>query len=73
MYLGGPDLLDQPARLHKLVESMPWNRFLGSLNVYKFGSGWEEVGIAAAPTTPQHYFSFNSMILPSIHSSYDPI
>ena len=26
-----------PNRLHKLAESIPWNRFLGSLNVYKFG------------------------------------
>jgi hypothetical protein len=23
--------------LHRLAESIPWNRFLGSLNVYKFG------------------------------------
>jgi hypothetical protein len=39
--IGGP--LRQPsltyrlARLHRLVESIPWNRFHGSLNVYKFG------------------------------------
>ncbi len=24
------------ARLHRLAESIPWNRFLGSLSVYKF-------------------------------------
>jgi hypothetical protein len=24
-------------RLHKLMESIPWNRFLGSLNVYSLG------------------------------------
>jgi hypothetical protein len=24
------------SRLHRLAESIPWNRFLGSLNVYKF-------------------------------------
>ncbi len=24
-------------RLHRLAESIPWNRSLGSLNVYKFG------------------------------------
>ncbi len=29
----------QPARPHELVESIPWNRFLGSLKFYKFGSG----------------------------------
>ncbi len=26
----------RPARLHRLMESIPWNQFLGSLNVYKF-------------------------------------
>jgi hypothetical protein len=25
------------ARLYRLAESIPWNRFLGSLKVYKFG------------------------------------
>jgi hypothetical protein len=25
------------ARLHRLAESIPWNRCLGSLNVYKYG------------------------------------
>jgi hypothetical protein len=25
------------ARLHRLAESIPWNRFLGSLNINKFG------------------------------------
>ena len=25
------------ARLHRLAEFIPWNRFLGSLNVYKYG------------------------------------
>ncbi len=27
----------RPATLHRLAESIPWNRFLGSVNVYKFG------------------------------------
>jgi hypothetical protein len=27
----------RPARLHRLAESIPWNRFLGSFNVCKFG------------------------------------
>ncbi len=26
-----------PARLHRLAESIPRNRFLGSINVYKYG------------------------------------
>jgi hypothetical protein len=25
------------ARLHRLAESIPWNRFLGFLNVHKYG------------------------------------
>jgi hypothetical protein len=32
-----PCLTYWPARLHRLAESIPRNRFLGSLNVYKFG------------------------------------
>jgi hypothetical protein len=39
---GGPVVLQayvsyRPARLHRLAESIPWNRFLGSMNVYKYG------------------------------------
>jgi hypothetical protein len=33
--LRGPGI--QSDRLHGLAESFPWNRFLGSLNVYKLG------------------------------------
>jgi hypothetical protein len=29
-------LSHRPARPHRLTESIPWNRFLGSLKVYKF-------------------------------------
>jgi hypothetical protein len=29
----GTGLSYRPARLHRLVEFMPWNRFLGSINV----------------------------------------
>ncbi len=32
-----------PARLHRLAEWIPWNRFLGSSNVYKFGPGISSV------------------------------
>jgi hypothetical protein len=31
----------RPARLHRLAESIPWNQFLGSLNVYTFGLSME--------------------------------
>ncbi len=30
------------ARLHRLAESIPWNPFLGSLNVYKFGLSFQK-------------------------------
>jgi hypothetical protein len=51
---GGPVrksyLSHRPARQHRLVESMSWKRFLGSLNVYKYGlctqqrpEGWSKV------------------------------
>ncbi len=29
-----------PCRLHRPAESIPWNRFLGFFNVYKFGLCW---------------------------------
>jgi hypothetical protein len=32
-----PYLTYRPARLHRLAESVSWNRFLGSLNINKFG------------------------------------
>ncbi len=37
-----PSLTYRPDRLHRLAESIPWNRFLCSLNVYKYGF-WQEV------------------------------
>jgi hypothetical protein len=30
---GGIGLSYRPARLHRLAEFIPWNRFLGSINV----------------------------------------
>ncbi len=36
---GGIGLSYRPARLHRLAEFVPGNRFLGSLKVYKFGLG----------------------------------
>jgi hypothetical protein len=36
-----PYLSCRPARLHRHAESNPRNRFLGSLNVYKYGLSWE--------------------------------
>ncbi len=34
---GGRGLSYRPARLHRLAQFIPWNRFLGSRNVYKYG------------------------------------
>ncbi len=34
---GGIGFSYQPARLHRLTEFIPWNRFLGSINVQKYG------------------------------------
>jgi hypothetical protein len=33
----GSELSYRLVRLHRLAELVPWNRFLGSLNIYKFG------------------------------------
>jgi hypothetical protein len=35
-----PYLAYRPARLHRMAESIPRNRFLGSINVYKYGHWW---------------------------------
>ncbi len=39
---GGIGLSYRPARLHRLAESIPWNRFLGSINVLKIRAQYEE-------------------------------
>jgi hypothetical protein len=36
-----PYLSYWPVSLHRLAESIPLNRFLGSINVYKYGLCWE--------------------------------
>jgi hypothetical protein len=36
----GIGLSYRPARLHRLVELILWNRFLGSINVSKYGLGF---------------------------------
>jgi hypothetical protein len=36
----GTGLSYRPARVHRLSDSIPWNRLLGSLNVYKLGLRW---------------------------------
>ena len=37
-------LLYRPARLHRLAESIPWNRFLGSIKVKKYRLCTVDVG-----------------------------
>jgi hypothetical protein len=41
-------VVPRPTTLHKLAEVIPWNRFLGSLKVYKFGlcREWGKGGVA---------------------------
>jgi hypothetical protein len=39
---GGIGLSYRPARLHRLAEFIPWNRFLGSINVLKIRAQYEE-------------------------------
>ncbi len=46
------ELSYRPARLHRLAESIPWNRFLGSLNVYQFGL-WSYT--LRLPVEPAHF------------------
>jgi hypothetical protein len=41
----GIGLLYRPAKLHGLSEFIPWNLFLGSINVYKYGL-WTVSGYA---------------------------
>ncbi len=41
---GTTTLFYRPVRLHWLAESIPWNRFLGSWNVYKFGLKLRQLG-----------------------------
>ncbi len=46
----------RPARLHGLAKSIPRNRFLGSINVYKYGLrmrwGWLRTCAGATSTAP---------------------
>jgi hypothetical protein len=45
-------LANRPARLHRLAESIPWHRFLDSLNIYKYGL-W--IDVAVLQTKPLFY------------------
>jgi hypothetical protein len=42
----GIGLSYRPARLHRLAEFIPWNRFLGSINVLKYGL-WTQLALSA--------------------------
>ncbi len=37
---GGIELSYRSARLHRLAEFIPWDRFLGFINVWKYGLGY---------------------------------
>ncbi len=49
----GIGLTYRPARLHRLVESFPWNRFLGSTKVNKFGLWLTPEEAASTAKTPR--------------------
>jgi hypothetical protein len=53
----GIGLSYRPARLHKPAELIPWNRFLGSLKVKKFGL-WRAGTIALFPFGSQPPIDF---------------
>jgi hypothetical protein len=44
-----PFLTYRPAWLHRLAESIPWNRFLGSVNVYKIGLHFDHPSVIKCP------------------------
>jgi hypothetical protein len=48
-----PYLTYRPARLHRLAKSISWNRFLGSLNVYKYGI--RKILLPRSPTQSTHF------------------
>jgi hypothetical protein len=47
-----PYLSYWPARLHRLAKSIPRNRCLGSINVYKYGLSLRSLGIDSPPPPP---------------------
>jgi hypothetical protein len=60
----GIELSYRPARLHSLAELVPWNRFLGSWKVYKFG---------LSPLTPNARYSNTSSATTLLKSrDWDP-
>ena len=56
-----PCLTCRPAKLHRLAESIPWNWFLGSLNVYKFGEKIEKWQRRKTGTDRYSYEAFGTI------------
>ncbi len=52
----GIGLSYRPARLHELAELMHWNRFLGSINVQKYGLSGQLYSLAETPQPPTPAF-----------------
>ncbi len=53
-----PDLSFRPASLHRLAESIPRSRFLGSINVYKYGLSLKSQIVVQTMLTPlKNYIS----------------
>jgi hypothetical protein len=59
----------QPARLHRLAELIPWNRFLGSLKFYNSGS--EAVYVAGSNVEQSLVYPVNQALL-NISTQYMP-
>jgi hypothetical protein len=61
-----PHLTYRPVRQHRLAESIPWNRFLGSLKVYKFGHVFNTFCYILRETEPNsHVFlRFRNVLIP---------
>ncbi len=61
----GIELSYRPVRLNRLAELIPWNRFLGSWNVYKYGL-WGGV----TPSPLYHLSAVATVLVPNLASHY---
>ncbi len=59
-----PYLSYWPARLHRLAKSIPRNRCLGSINVYKYGF-WRQIGLLYPPGWDRFLGAMKDLQIPS--------
>ncbi len=60
-----PYMTYRPFRLHRLAKSIPWNRFVDSLNVHKLGL---KTFCCAFPPLPRHLEGSNGDCQPAVNS-----